>query len=243
MQLIIDIGNTSIKYYVFEKGNILDSFSEKLKDWEVSLNKIKRAYPNLSKVMLSDVNGSFEEPLKKALKMFQVFRCSFNLKLPFTTLYSPQKQLGEDRIALLAASANLYPTQNVLIIDLGSCITYDLLDKDRVHQGGSISPGFSMRYKSMYDYSGKLPLLAPEETQDNYGTSTEAALHTGVYNGIINELKGVIQTYQLKYGHLTVILTGGDAKMLPKPLKNSIFAHSNFLAKGLNYILAMNTIS
>jgi type III pantothenate kinase len=76
-----------------------------------------------------------------------------------------------------------------------------------------------------------------------YGTSTEAALHTGVYNGIINELKGVIQTYQLKYGHLTVILTGGDAKMLPKPLKNSIFAHSNFLAKGLNYILAMNTIS
>ena len=242
MQLIIDIGNTRIKCYVFDGNIILDSFSEELINWEFPLNKIKKSYPGLSKAILSDVNGSFEKPLQFALKKFQWFRCSIDLKLPFTTRYNPSLELGEDRIALLAASAYLYPKQDVLVIDLGSCITYDLLNREAVHQGGSISPGFSTRYKSMHRYSGKLPLLIPKKTKDDYGISTETALHSGVYNGIINELKGVIEAYQLKYEHLTIILTGGDAEMLPKPFKNSIFAHSNFLAKGLNHILVMNSI-
>ena len=171
-----------------------------------------------------------------------MFRCSIDLKLPFTTCYNPPLELGEDRIALLAASAYLYPKQDVLVIDLGSCITYDLLNREAEHQGGSISPGFSTRYKSMHRYSGKLPLLIPKKIKEDFGRSSETALHSGVYNGIINELKGVIEAYQLKYEHLTIILTGGDAEMLPKPFKNSIFAHSNFLAKGLNHILVMNSI-
>ena len=243
MQLIIDVGNTRIKYYVFDGNIILDSFSEELINWEVSLNKIKKSYPGLSKAILSDVNGSFEKQLQFALKKFQWFRCSIKLKLPFTTRYNPSLELGEDRIALLAASAYLYPKQDVLVIDLGSCITYDLLNREGVHQGGSISPGFSTRYKSMHYYSGKLPLLIPKKTNEEFGRSTESAIHSGVYNGIRNELKCVIESYQLKYGNLTIILTGGDAEMLPKPFKNSIFAHSNFLAKGLNYILVMNSIS
>jgi len=242
MQLVIDIGNTRIKCYVFDGNIILDSFSEELINWEFPLNKIKKSYPGLSKAILSDVNGSFEKPLQFALKKFQWFRCSIDLKLPFTTRYTPSLELGEDRIALLAASAYLYPKQDVLVIDLGSCITYDLLNREAEHQGGSISPGFSTRYKSMHRYSGKLPLLIPKKTKEDFGRSTETALHSGVYNGIINELKGVIEAYQLKYEHLTIILTGGDAEMLPKPFKNSIFAHSNFLAKGLNHILVMNSI-
>ena len=242
MQLVIDIGNTLIKCYVFDGNIILDSFSEVLINWEFPLNKIKKSYPGLSKAILSDVNGSFEKPLQFALKKFQWFRCSIDLKLPFTTRYNPSLELGEDRIALLAASAYLYPKQDVLVIDLGSCITYDLLNREAEHQGGSISPGFSTRYKSMHRYSGKLPLLIPKKTKEDFGRSTETALHSGVYNGIINELKGVIEAYQLKYEHLTIILTGGDAEMLPKPFKNSIFAHSNFLAKGLNHILVMNSI-
>ena len=242
MQLIIDVGNTRIKYYVFDGNIILDSFSEELINWEFPLNKIKKSYPGLSKAILSDVNGSFEKLLQFELKKFQWFRCSIDLKLPFTTRYNPSLELGEDRIALLAASAYLYPKQDVLVIDLGSCITYDLLNREAVHQGGSISPGFSTRYKSMHRYSGKLPLLIPKKIKEDYGRSTETALHSGVYNGIINELRGVIEAYQLKYEHLTIILTGGDAEMLPKPFKNSIFAHSNFLAKGLNHILVMNSI-
>ena len=75
------------------------------------------------------------------------------------------------------------------------------------------------------------------------GTSTAEAMHLGVFHGIIHELQGIIASFELNHEHLTLILTGGDAQMLPKPLKNSIFAHSNFLAEGLNHILAMNKIS
>ena len=244
MQLIIDIGNTLIKYYVFDDGVILDSYHDPLENWSLSLQKIKKEFPKLKSAIISDVNGSFINELQEALVPLPFVNCSIELKLPFKTQYNPPKQLGQDRIALLAACQLLYPHKNVLVIDIGSCITYDLLDQNGIHQGGAISPGFSMRFKSMSDYSGKLPLLQPKkEGNDLVGTSTEAAMHSGVYHGIFCELQGIISIYQSKHKHLTVILTGGDAQMLSKPLKNSIFAHSNFLAKGLNHIIAMNQIS
>jgi len=169
--------------------------------------------------------------------------CTTDLKLPFITKYSPSKQLGSDRVALLAACCQLHPEKNRLVIDLGSCITYDILDKQNVHWGGSISPGFEMRYKGMHEYSGKLPLTKFKQTENFIGTSTLSALHSGVYYGILNELVGNIEKCNQTFENLTIILTGGDAERLPKSLKNSIFAHSNFLAKGLNHILAMNTSS
>jgi type III pantothenate kinase len=118
-----------------------------------------------------------------------------------------------------------------------------LIDSEGIHQGGSISPGFSMRYKSLNDYSGALPLLDFKKLNDPIGISTEEAMHSGVYYGILNELSGIIKWHHNKMDNLMVILTGGDAKRLPKSFKNSIFANSNFLAKGLNFILKLNTIS
>ena len=244
MQLIIDIGNTLIKYYVFEGESIIESCSEKYCDWHHSLDRILKVYPKLKAVIVSDVRGTILKELQEALKLLPVVLCSFDLKLPFTTKYTPSQQLGQDRIALLAACCKLYSNKNVLVIDVGSCITYDFIDQNAVHHGGAISPGFSMRYKSMHDYSGKLPLLQREQQQNNLiGTSTVEAMHSGVFHGISHELQGIIASYQINHKHLTVILTGGDAQMLSKPLKNSIFAHSNFLAEGLNHILAMNKIS
>lgn len=242
--LIIDIGNTLIKYYVFNKDTILKSYSEKLSNWHFSLEKIRKDYPEFNSAIISDVNGSILNKLQKTLNPLPLILCSIDLKLPFETKYNPPHQLGQDRIALLAACCLLYPKKNVLVIDIGSCITYDLLDQDRIHQGGTISPGFSMRFKSIYDYSGKLPLLQPvKEGNKLIGNTTKEAIQSGVYNSVSYELIGIIEAYKSKYQHLTVILTGGDSQMLSKPLKNSIFANSNFLAKGLNYILAMNQTS
>ena len=163
MQLIIDIGNTLIKYYVFDEGVILDSYHDPLENWSLSLQKIKKEFPKLKSAIISDVNGSFINELQEALVPLPFVNCSIELKLPFKTQYNPPKQLGQDRIALLAACQLLYPHKNVLVIDIGSCITYDLLDQNGIHQGGAISPGFSMRFKSMSDYSGKLPLLQPKK--------------------------------------------------------------------------------
>jgi len=241
MELIIDIGNTLIKYYVFQDNNILDSKKNIIENWRYSLEVIKLKYPNIKSVILSDVNGSFENDLIEVLQPLNILHCTIDLKLPFTTKYSPSKQLGSDRIALLAACCLLYPKKNRLVIDLGSCITYDILDKQNVHWGGAISPGFEMRYKGIHEYSSKLPLIKFKRSESIIGTSTISAIHSGIYNGILNELSGNIKKYNETFENLTIILTGGDAERLPKSLKNSIFAHSNFLAKGLNYTLAMNT--
>ena len=243
MQLIIDIGNSMIKSYVFESDQIVESDIDSIGNWYSFLKKILISYPQIQIAIISDVKKSFSDELNKLFSQINVIYCSADLKLPFQTLYKPKIQLGADRIALLASCCLHYPNKDVLIVDLGSCITYDWIDSKGIHQGGSISPGFRMRYKSMNDYSGALPLLDFKRPNNLVENSTKMAMHSGVYFGILNEIEGIIRSHHNKIDNLTVILTGGDAERLPKSFKNSIFAHSNFLAKGLNYILVINTIS
>ena len=243
MQLVIDIGNTLIKSYVFDKDQILDSDAESTSYWNSSLKGIINRHPQIKTAIVADVNRSFSKELEVFLGNIKTFHCSMALKLPFKSLYDHNTPLGSDRIALLAACCLIYPKSNVLVIDLGSCITYDLISAKGIHHGGSISPGFGMRYKAMNSYSGTLPALDFHQVETPSGRSTEAAMHTGVYFGIKHEVEGMIKWYKEEIENLTVILTGGDVERLPKPFKNGIFAHSKFLAKGLNHILALNTSS
>tara|TARA_A100001011_G_scaffold162951_1_gene171450 strand:- start:54940 stop:55668 length:729 start_codon:yes stop_codon:yes gene_type:complete len=240
MRLIIDIGNTQIKYFVFIDDKVILFEAIPFDQWKNSLNKIRMDFPLIKNCIISDVNGKIIKDLENALSDLPVIFCSLELRLPFKTLYEPSSQLGPDRIALLAACALEYPNQNILVIDLGSCITYDILDMKGLHHGGAISPGYQMRYKAMHVFSGKLPILEPDDDFTSLGTTTKTSMHVGVSQGIKAELVGLICQYEEKFDFLTTILTGGDAERLPKPLKNTIFAHSNFLAKGLNYILASN---
>ena len=147
--------------------------------------------------------------------------------------------MGVDRLALVSAFAKAYPKQNGLIIDAGTCITYDFINAEGVYLGGAISPGLRLRYTSLHNLTANLPLLETKEVEQWIGDTTESAIHSGVYNGLIQEIDGVIAQYKDKYEPLVVILTGGDAHILSKRLKNSIFAHSNFLLEGLNYILKL----
>ena len=171
----------------------------------------------------------------------QVLRLDSNTKLPFKNLYKTPKTLGVDRMALVSASVNQYPDSNVLIIDAGTCITYDFVNSEGEYLGGAISPGIKLRYQSLNNFTANLPLLEAEIPNGIIGDSTSQAIHSGVINGILRELDGIIAEYQKKYPDLTVILTGGDSNFLSNQLKNSIFANSNFLLEGLNYILEFNT--
>jgi len=241
MQLVVDIGNTRIKSYVFQNDTVIESSSQPLAIGASDIRQFLTNYKAIDNIIVSDVNGSLTQKVEVLLSPFPVVYCSSSLNLPFTTLYAPKAQLGADRIALLAASCLAYPNTNRLLIDLGSCITYDVIDSKDVHQGGAISPGYAMRYKSMHTFTGKLPNLTPEYPKETLGKSTSESMHRGVHQGIVNEIKGAIEESEKKHKDLTVILTGGDAERLPKPVKNSIFAHSNFIANGLNYILKLNT--
>ncbi|MGB5270960.1 MAG: type III pantothenate kinase, partial [Eudoraea sp.] len=163
-----------------------------------------------------------------------------NSKIPFKNSYATPQTLGMDRVALATAAFYFNPDANTLVIDAGTCITYDMINDYGEYLGGAISPGLRMRYKALHEHTSKLPLLEPKNYNDIIGNSTDASIHSGVLNGICREIDGVIGQYQSRFEDLTVILTGGDAQILSKRLKNTIFAHSNFLLKGLNYLLEYN---
>ena len=127
-----------------------------------------------------------------------------------------------------------------MVIDAGTCITFDFVDQNATYFGGAISPGIDVRYQSLHHYTSKLPKLIKSEAHNLIGTSTSEAIHSGVINGVIHEIEGVIRQYELDFHDLTVVLTGGDTKFLSKQLKNGIFANRNFLLQGLNKILTFN---
>jgi type III pantothenate kinase len=146
-------------------------------------------------------------------------------------------------LALAAAATQQYPNTNTLIIDAGTCITYDFVDANAHYLGGAISPGLQMRYNALHHQTAQLPLLQPSDTNSYIGSTTDTSIHSGVVHGIVQEIQGVISTYSSDYLDLTVILTGGDANFLLKQFKISIFANSNFLLEGLNFLLDYNTNS
>lgn len=241
MNLIVDVGNTLIKLAVFQEDELLERRIVELSEFETAQKEISKLYPKIEKCILASVGKLPKEVVINLEKHFKVLILEANLKFPFDNRYQTPSTMGVDRMALVAASVKQYPQRNVLVIDAGSCITYDFITSKNAYLGGAISPGIRLRYKSLHNFTENLPLLDTEIPEDLIGGSTQQAIHSGVVNGIIKEIDGAIDEYLNKYSDLTVILTGGDANFLSKQLKNSIFANSNFLLEGLNFILEYNT--
>ena len=236
MLLTIDVGNSRIKVAVFEHNKQLDFFifeaNEALKNFENIFEK----YPNLQKIILSSVGKLEKEVVDFIQNRFPTEIIDHKSKFPFTNLYATPETLGIDRMVLAAGATLMYPNQNKLIIDAGTCITYDFVNAENQYLGGAISPGIKIRYKSLNNYTSKLPLLTLSEDFEIIGNSTKSAIHSGVINGVIFEIEGFISQYSLKNQDLTIILTGGDAEFLAKRLKSTIFANSNFLLESLNIL-------
>lgn len=240
MYLIIDLGNTLAKLFLYNQDRCIlqekfpnQHFAEKV----AMLIQNNEAIQGIIYSDVSDTVGSFFE---KFTGQFPVFKVHHKMRLPFTNLYETPESLGSDRLVLVAAACLTHPHSNVLVIDLGTCITYDFITADQCYQGGAISPGFEMRYRALNDHTAALPLLEAKWVDHHEGKSTESSIHAGVYFGILDEIKARIAHYEQKYDALTVILTGGDANKLPRTLKNSIFAHSNFTSEGMLHLLKLN---
>jgi len=241
MNLIIDIGNTLVKFAVFQEGELLKKYSVDVDGANEAFNTILKTHSNLRKAIISAVGNTNPELFETIDAHLDVLILSNDLHLPFKNSYKTPDTLGVDRIALASAAVQKFPERNVLVIDAGTCITYDFINAQNEYLGGSISPGISLRYKALHNYTAKLPLLQIEMPKTLIGNTTANAIHSGVVFGIIKEVDGIIDEYRVKHEDLTVILTGGDVNFLSKQLKNSIFANSNFLLEGLNYILEFNS--
>ena len=239
MNLIIDCGNTNLKYFIFENERLV---FKNLFRWEDGWkSKIKNSFPEIKNILLSDVTGKYHkvdlETIFPKKKVYEVKALDF----PFKTNYN-YENLGDDRIGLITAAIDKFPKQDCLVIDAGSCLTYDLISSKSVHEGGLISPGLIIRYKSLNQFTSSLPLIDFKDKKMDLANNTKDSIQTGTLEGFIFEIKGQIEKFKSKTPNLRVILTGGDAKYLYKRIKNSIFAEQDFLASGLNNLLKCNKL-
>jgi len=243
MNLIIDIGNTRAKLAVFDQDRLIQSvvcFKENLDGHQKAL---RREFPKIDSGILANV-ATPEDGYESALSGLSgtTINLSDRTKVPFRNAYTSPKTLGLDRIALAAAAVSNYPQKNVLVIDAGTCVTYDLVTASKTYLGGAISPGLNMRFRALNNFTANLPLLRADDEKEirSMGKNTIESLELGVIQGLIYEIDGFIYRFKEKYPDLTLILTGGDYEILSKRLKNTIFAHKNFLLTGLNSILEFN---
>ncbi|WP_347373134.1 type III pantothenate kinase [Aequorivita sp. Q41] len=240
MNLVIDVGNTLVKLGVYDSEALKLKKTCIKKDFLNTLAEISETFPEINKCIVSSVANFTDHQLSKLQQRYDVLFLDHQTKVPFINKYETPHTLGIDRIALVSAAASNYASKNVLIIDAGTCITYDFLNSDTEYLGGAISPGVSMRYKSLHTFTEKLPLLETNTPKHLIGDSTATSIHSGVINGVLYEIDRFIEQYKKKYDNLTVILTGGDSHFLRDSIKNDIFANSNFLLEGLNHILEYN---
>ncbi|WP_127138212.1 type III pantothenate kinase [Flagellimonas oceanensis] len=241
MNLVIDIGNTRIKYAVFQNRRLIYDHSFESGLFLSKIKELFEQFPRINNAIISSV-GKLDRKERDVVALFcKVHVLSSASKVPFKNSYATPSTLGVDRLALAAAAYYQNPRGNTLVIDAGTCITYEMVNNAGEYVGGAISPGIQMRYNAMHNQTAGLPQLAPDELLDFIGNSTESCMHSGVINGVAQEVDGVINQYRSRFQHLTVILTGGDSHFFAKRLKNTIFANSKFLLEGLNCLLEYNT--
>jgi type III pantothenate kinase len=238
-KLIIDIGNTLQKLAVFEGKTMLfkETFDKLKPD---SLTGFIAQHGPFDGIIQSSViihTRQLEEILAAAGRFILL---TDQTPLPFRNLYRTPKTLGKDRIAAVAGARTLFPGRNCLVIDAGTCITYDLITAEGTYLGGGISPGIRMRFKALHTFTGKLPLIEQEEFDDLIGQTTQESILSGVYNGITGEITHLAGRYHEKFGDLAVVITGGDHHFLHNKLKISIFAAPDLVLLGLNEILDYN---
>jgi type III pantothenate kinase len=237
-KLVIDIGNTATKVAVFDGDKIISN-EQHLEVSPSFLTSLLTRH-NISKAILSSVKKEHEDWLKPLTEKVEVLMYNRHMALNIKNQYLTPNTLGLDRLAAVSGAKYLYPDKDTLVIDAGTCITYDTVDVEGNYYGGSISPGLKMRYKALNSFTSGLPLIEPDSAFNNtYGADTTTAIRSGVQNGIKYEVEGFIQQYNKDTQSPNIILTGGDSVFLDTLLKNSIFAgyiktEPYLVLKGLN---------
>lgn len=236
MDLVLDAGNSRLKLGHFTEGalNAVFVFEQEL-DLLHHLEQLpetgKMIYANVGPWNLVDLLSQYKD----------VQELSMETPLPYTIAYTTPETLGHDRRALAAAAHREFPGRDVLVMDAGTCLTFDFINAEAQYLGGAISPGLNMRYRALRQYTAGLPELTPLKQKPSLtGDSTVHCMHSGVLYGLAGEVDGQIDRYREKYPQLVTVVTGGDAPSLVQLTKNDIFARPNFLLSGLYHILEYN---
>lgn len=239
--LVIDIGNTLTKVAVFNQDKIVFYDQSSALSQNI-IYQIKEKYQPQN-LILSSVKEVLDLNMKALKNDFNYIRFDQFSSTPIQNNYKSKATLGLDRLAAIIGAQHIYPKQNVLVIDAGTCLTYDVINDNGEYYGGSISAGIEMRFKAIHQFTSKLPLVIFDENFDeNYGSDTSNAMSSGVINGVLFEVKGFIEQQLKKNPGTKIILCGGNSMFFDSRFKNSIFAHlilhePNLVLIGLNTVV------
>lgn len=240
MNLIIDIGNTCVKLVCFNEGKVVEE-QRTDKDDVAALQSFCNRYPFSRGICssVSDISEEYSAALSSLPFSMMVFKSGVT-RVPIINKYSTPLTLGSDRLAAVVGANWLQPGRDVLVIDIGTCVTFDFINSSGEYLGGNISPGPTMRLKALNHFTARLPLVERRGDTPDFGTDTTTAIRSGVMNGIKYEIEGYIHSFLAKYPQLFVYLTGGVHLNLQFSENLSIFADDFIVPKGLNRILEYN---
>jgi type III pantothenate kinase len=238
MNLVIDQGNSFTKVAIFESHTLIKKESfESAPELVKFLDGLKVEF-----AMISTVKGSASK-ISWPFSAMRLFSLDATLPLPIKNLYATPLTLGYDRIAAACGAHLLYPSSDCLVVDAGTCINYEFVNKKGEYLGGAISPGLKMRFEAMHERTAQLPVGTLTADAPLIGDNTMRCLQSGVMNGAIEEVRGIIARYVSTYPGLRVILSGGDANVFENHLNPSIFVAPEVVLMGLNSILLHNVAS
>jgi type III pantothenate kinase len=238
--LCFDFGNTRKKVAVFHGAEMKEAIvlsDDAVETIQALIHQFKPTKSILSSVI--DHNIAIEELLKTKTKFHKLNHLT---KVSFTTPVGKPETIGADRLALTAAAVHFHPKKNNLVIGLGSCVTYNFINKYHEFVGGAISPGLEMRLKALNYYTAKLPLIKADSNLPLIGYDTTTNILSGVVLGMAKEIDGFIDAYQERFSNFNVLLTGGDIVYLASHIKNKIFADPDLIFKGLYAISEINNL-
>ena len=239
LNLIIDIGNTAAKVALFDGGEMVEVLTESNQSLDC-LEVLCAKYPVEQGIVATVIDLSERVLAALVALPFPLLWLDSKTPLPVTNLYETPETLGYDRMAAVVGANEQYPRRDILVIDAGTCITYEFIDSKGQYHGGNISPGMQMRFKALNQFTGRLPLIDSNGRKLPMGRDTETAIRAGVLKGMEYEISGYIESMKHKYPELLVFLTGGDDFSFDSSVKSVIFADRFLVLKGLNRILNYN---
>ena len=239
LNLIIDIGNTAAKVALFDGGEMVEVLTESNQSLDC-LEALCAKYPVEQGIVATVIDLSERVLAALVALPFPLLWLDSKTPLPVTNLYETPETLGYDRMAAVVGANEQYPRRDILVIDAGTCITYEFIDSKGQYHGGNISPGMQMRFKALNQFTGRLPLIDSNGRKLPMGRDTETAIRAGVLKGMEYEISGYIEAMKHKYPELLVFLTGGDDFSFDSSVKSAIFADRFLVLKGLNRILNYN---
>ena len=241
--LLIDVSNSYAKVAFASRERVFNPARVPTSELSRSVVAEFLKRRQIKKLVVSSVVPAKNSAISKAShNKAQVLWLDWKLKLGVTIDYPKPKSIGADRLANAAAVAELYEYP-AIVVDFGTAVTFDVVSGRRRYIGGVIAPGLEAMTKFLYQRTALLPRLSLKEPHRAVGKSTVEAMRSGAvfgYRGLVREILARIKAEQFSRKKVTVVATGGYARLVASPMPEVTVVHPHLTLEGLRIVGNLN---